>query len=79
MTLLEIGGFSATTTNKTCTVGSWFAVTVDAIHWFIPHKELGRSYNTVDAPRPSELSRFVAWVSRLQGAVGLLGQPGVEC
>ena len=40
----------------------------DAIHRFIPHKELGRSYNTVDALRGHpELSRFVTWVSRQQG------------
>jgi hypothetical protein len=40
----------------------------DAVHRFIPHKDLGREWNTIEALRGHpELEPFVRWVSRQQG------------
>lgn len=40
----------------------------DAIHRFIPNKELGRSFNTLEALKTHpDLMRFVKWVSRQHG------------
>ena len=39
-----------------------------AIHKHLDEKELGRSYNTLDALRAHpELARYVTWVSKQQG------------
>lgn len=40
----------------------------DAVHRFIPHKVLGREYNTVARlMEHPDVARFVRWVSRQQG------------
>jgi len=40
----------------------------DAVHRFIPHKELGRDFNTLDKLRAHpDVGRFVAWISRQRG------------
>ena len=44
----------------------------DAIHRFIPNKELGRSFNTLEALKTHpDLMRFVQWVSRQHGRIRL--------
>lgn len=40
----------------------------DAVHRFIPHRELAESFRTLEALRAHpEVARFVAWIARQRG------------